>query len=62
MHVGDSLEADVVEANTTKALSIWLNRSGVKNTKSIILDNAIKSLAKPPAIAITHGKASNNQP
>lgn len=44
MHIGDSLQNDVDGANRIGATSIWLNRSGKKNTTPIVPDYEISVL------------------
>ena len=44
VHVGDSLESDVAGANAIGAVSVWLNRKGVKNTSAIVPDFEISTL------------------
>lgn len=46
LHVGDSLESDVVGANGIGAVSVWLNRHGMENNTSIIADYEVRSLTE----------------
>lgn len=50
MHVGDSLESDVIGAKKVGAHAVWLNRDGVQNTTNIQPDYEISSLSEIPAI------------
>jgi len=45
VHVGDSLEEDVVGANGVGATSVWLNREGRDNDSEIVPDYEIRSLS-----------------
>lgn len=44
LHVGDSLESDVVGARRAGARSVWLNRPGVRNDRGIEADHEIRRL------------------
>ena len=46
VHIGDSLESDVVGANGIGAVSVWLNRHGVENNTSVIADYEVRSLTE----------------
>lgn len=46
MHVGDSLKSDVAGANALGSISVWLNRTGSKNTSKVQPDYEIQSLAE----------------
>ena len=50
LHVGDSLENDVMGAKNVGAPSIWLNRDGVPNDTGIQPDYEVTSLTEIPAI------------
>ena len=45
MHVGDSLESDVAGANAAGAVSVWLNRHGVRNDTGITPDFEVQTLS-----------------
>ncbi|MBD3242196.1 MAG: HAD-IA family hydrolase [Chitinivibrionales bacterium] len=51
MHVGDSLRTDIAGANAAGAVSVWLNRSGAKNSSDILPDYEVRTLAELPGIA-----------
>ncbi|ABW27020.1 HAD family hydrolase [Acaryochloris marina] len=44
MHIGDSLDSDVVGANGVGAISVWLNRNDEENTSHAIPTYEIRSL------------------
>ena len=46
MHVGDSLQSDVLGANNYGMLSVWLNRDGVANETGIMPHREIKNLTE----------------
>ncbi len=50
LHVGDSLENDVMGAQNVGAHAVWLNRESVRNDTKIQPDYEIKTLAEIPAI------------
>ncbi len=50
LHVGDSLENDVMGANDAGARSVWLNRGGLANATGISADHEIGTLAVLPGI------------
>jgi FMN phosphatase YigB (HAD superfamily) len=50
MHVGDSLESDVVGANGVGAVSVWFNPDGVADDSSVRPDYEIRSLSEIPVI------------
>ena len=50
LHVGDSLENDVLGARNVGAPSVWLNREGVSNTTDIQPNYEVTSLTEIPAI------------
>ncbi len=46
MHVGDSLQSDVLGANNYGMLSVWLNRDGIANETGIMPHREIKNLTE----------------
>lgn len=50
LHVGDSLENDVLGARNVGAPSVWLNREGVSNATDIQPNYEVTSLTEIPAI------------
>lgn len=50
MHVGDSLDTDVVGANAAGATSVWLNRTGAPNDSDAKPGYEIRSLTEVPAL------------
>lgn len=44
LHVGDSLENDVMGANEAGAVSVWLNRDGLANDTGITVDHEISTM------------------
>lgn len=50
LHVGDSLENDVMGANEAGARSVWLNRGGLANATGITADFEISTLSELPGI------------
>ena len=46
MHVGDSIEADVLGARRAGIASVWLNRQGLRNDTGVEPDYEITSLAE----------------
>lgn len=46
VHVGDSLETDVLGAKNAGVPSVWLNRDGVENRTDVIPDFEIQTLAE----------------
>ena len=50
LHVGDSLENDVMGAKNVGAPTVWLNREGVQNGTGIQPDYEVESLTEIPAI------------
>jgi len=56
VHVGDSLESDIVGANAVGAISVWLNRDDMPNNTGIVPDHEVRSLAELPDIVGSFGK------
>ena len=50
LHVGDSLENDVMGARNVGVYTVWLNRDGLPNDTNIQPDYEITSLTEIPAI------------
>ena len=50
LHVGDSLENDVIGAREAGAKAVWLNREGVENNAQIRADVEIATLADLPGV------------
>ena len=50
LHVGDSLENDVLGAHGAGAKTVWLNREGRENDSGIRVEREISSLAELPGL------------
>lgn len=55
LHVGDSLENDVMGAHEAGAKTVWLNREGMENNTEVRADVEITTLADLPGVLASDG-------